>query len=106
MVAKKTPAVTADKAPRKARVPKPVTDLKTATTALEAAKRKADRTVKARLEAVQADADAQTELEAAKATVKRFYAELMGEAVDAAPDADDAYMEADADNDTETTAQA
>lgn len=87
-MAAKTPAKTATeaKAPRKARTPKPVNDLASATVALNGAKRKADRTAKARAEAVAADGLAQAELEQAKATVKRFYAELMGEAVDAPED--------------------
>ncbi len=91
MVAKKTPAAKTDetKAPRKPRTPKPVDDLASATVALNAAKRKADRTAKARAEAVAADGLAQTELEQAKATVKRFYAELMGETLEADEDVKD-----------------
>lgn len=76
----KTPAAAkTEKAARKPRTPKPVDDLASATVALNAAKRKADRTAKARAEAVAADGLAQTELAEAKATVKKFYAELMGE---------------------------
>lgn len=84
--AKKTETPATEKAEKKTRTPKPVTDLPSATVALNAAKRKADRTEKARLEAVQADAEAQRELAEAKAVVKRYYAELMGEQVDAEPD--------------------
>ncbi|AWY07306.1 hypothetical protein SEA_HENOCCUS_68 [Streptomyces phage Henoccus] len=89
----KTPAKTdAPKAEKKTRTPKPVTDLASATVALNAAKRKADRTERARLEAVQADADAQRELAEAKAVVKRFYAELMGEDVAPAEDVHEPYV--------------
>ncbi|AWY07386.1 hypothetical protein SEA_JACKIEB_68 [Streptomyces phage JackieB] len=100
----KTPAKTTEpKAEKKTRTPKPVTDLASATVALNAAKRKADRTEKARLEAVQADADAQRELAEAKAVVKRYYAELMGEDVAPAeqgePDTYDGMDDVDGDVD-------
>lgn len=94
----KTPAAAkTDKAPRKPRTPKPVDDLASATVALNAAKRKADRTAKARAEAVAADGLAQTELAQAKATVKRFYAELMGETLEADQDAPETADEGEPD---------
>jgi membrane protein involved in colicin uptake len=74
----KTDAAEAVKPARKPREAKPVTDLATATVALKAAQRKADRTAKARSEAEAADGLAQTELGQAKAAVRRFYDELMG----------------------------
>ncbi|UTN91898.1 hypothetical protein SEA_STUFF_67 [Streptomyces phage Stuff] len=96
---KKTPAKTSatEKAAPKKREPKPVTDLASATVALNAAKRRADRAGKVLAEAETEHDAAQLALSAAKKDVQRFYAELMGEPVDEAPagltDADDAYAE-------------
>ncbi|WIC89218.1 hypothetical protein SEA_BOGOTA_68 [Streptomyces phage Bogota] len=97
---KKTPAktsATGEKAAPKKREPKPVTDLASATVALNAAKRRADRAGKVLAEAETEHDAAQLALSAAKKDVQRFYAELMGEPVDEAPaglrDEDDAYAE-------------
>lgn len=84
MVAKKTPSTkpATEKAEPKKRQPKAVTDLPSATTALKAAQRRADRADKAYDEARTERYNAQSDLAAAKATVKKFYAELMGENLD------------------------
>lgn len=99
---KKTAAktsATGEKAAPKKREPKPVTDLASATVALNAAKRRADRAGKVLAEAETEHDAAQLALSAAKKDVQRFYAELMGEPVDEAPagltDEDDAYAEAE-----------
>jgi len=79
---KKTDTPATEKAAPKKRQPKAVTDLPSATTALKAAQRRADRADKAYDEARTERYNAQSDLEAAKATVKKFYAELMGESLD------------------------
>lgn len=84
MAARKTTATKTDapaKAAPKKRAPKPVTDLATATTALKAAQRRANRAGDAYAEAVRERDAANASLTEAKAVVKRYYAELMGEAV-------------------------
>jgi hypothetical protein len=87
---KKTDADATEKAAPKKRAPKPVTDLPSATVALKAAQRRAERADKA-YDAARTERDAaQAALEDAKATVKRFYAELVGESVDAEPEPDTA----------------
>lgn len=78
--AKKTTEDATEKAPRKTRQPKPVTDLATATTALKAAQRRADRAGNAYADAATERDAANAALTEAKATVQRFYLELMGEA--------------------------
>jgi hypothetical protein len=77
---KTTPAKTATaKAEPKKRAPKPVTDLATATTALKAAQRRYDRAYRAYADAKREELAANDALTEAKETVKKFYAELMGE---------------------------
>lgn len=77
---KTTPAKTATaKAEPKKRAPKPVTDLATATTALKAAQRRYDRAYKSYADAKREELAANDALTEAKETVKKFYAELMGE---------------------------
>lgn len=77
---KTTPAKAAtEKAAPKKRAPKPVTDLATATTALKAAQRRYDRAYKAYSDAKREELAANDALTDAKETVKKFYAELMGE---------------------------
>lgn len=75
----KTTPAKAEAAPKKTRTPKPVTDLATATTALKAAQRRYDRAYKAYSDAKREELAANDALTDAKETVKKFYAELMGE---------------------------
>lgn len=75
----KTTPAKAEAAPKKTRTPKPVTDLATATTALKAAQRRYDRAYKAYADAKREELAANDALTDAKETVKKFYAELMGE---------------------------
>lgn len=85
---KKTDAdATEPKAEKKTRQPKPVTDLPSATVALKAAQRRADRAGKALSEAETEHDAAQLALSAAKKDVDRFYRELMG--MDVEPEAED-----------------
>lgn len=82
----KTTPAKAEAAPKKTRTPKPVTDLATATTALKAAQRRYDRAANAYADAAKERDDSNAALVEAKAVVKRYYAELMGEAVDDSPE--------------------
>jgi len=101
---KTTPAKTTEKAEPKKRAPKPVTDLATATTALKAAQRRYDRAYKSYADAKREELAANDALTEAKETVKKFYAELMGEgqSADEAPavSADEAPYEGDGHGDT------
>ncbi|AYD86813.1 hypothetical protein SEA_MICRODON_66 [Streptomyces phage Microdon] len=83
---KKTDAdATEPKAEKKTRQPKPVTDLPSATVALKAAQRRADRAGKALSDAETENDAAQTALAAAKKDVDRYYRELMGMDVEPEP---------------------
>jgi len=83
VVAKKTTPAKADatepKAAPKKREPKPVTDLASAMTALRAAQRRSDRADKAYDAARDERKKASDALIEAKAAVKKYYAEAMGE---------------------------
>ena len=103
----KTTPAKAEAAPKKTRTPKPVTDLATATTALKAAQRRYDRAYKAYADAKREELAANDALTDAKETVKKFYAELMGEgqSADEAPaTADEQPYEGDGHGDTAHTA--
>lgn len=82
-----------EKAAPKKREPKPVTDLPSATVALNAAKRRAERAGKALAEAETEHDAAQLALSAAKKDVDRFYRELMGMDVEPEPTPDEDVTE-------------
>lgn len=78
VAAKKTPAAKSaePKAPRKPRVPKPVTDLATANAAFQKAKRSAERASKAADEARKTEADANAALREAAQVLKGYMGEV------------------------------
>lgn len=91
MVAKKTPAAktapATEKAARKPRTPKPVNDLPSATIALKAAQRRADRADAAYKAAEDEHTAAHGALYEAKEKVREFYEALMNPAKADAPEA-------------------